>query len=100
MNKGYFGYPFAIGCSLENYTNTYLDMAKRNADDYAYYNEDEGLTRFLVCFNTQEKFDLFLLGLDETMMDKILITGSSTLTSRVIRTFYEEMIPRKRESRT
>ena len=98
MNKGYFGYPFAIGCSLENYTNKYLDMAKTKADDYAYYNEDEGLTRFLVCFHTQEKFGLFLLLLDETMMDKIFITGSSTLTARVIRTFYEEMIPRKRES--
>jgi hypothetical protein len=45
MNKGYFGYPYAIGCSLENYTNKYLDMAKTEA---AYYNEDEGLTRFLV----------------------------------------------------
>ena len=99
MNKGYFGYPYAIGCSLENYTNKYLDLAKRNADDYAYYNEAEGLTRFLVCFHTQEKFGLFLLGIEnETMMDKILITGSSTLTARLIRTFYEEMIPRKRES--
>ena len=74
-------------------------MAKTEADDYAYYNEDEGLTRFLVCFHTREKFGLFLLELEETMMmDKILITGSSTLTARVIRTFYEEMIPRKRES--
>ena len=98
MDKGYFGYPYAIGCSLENYTNKYLDMAKTEADDYAYYNEDEGLTRFLVCFHTQEKFGLFLLLLDDTMMDKILITGSSTLTARLIRTFYEEMIPRKRES--
>jgi len=98
MDNGYFGYPFAIGCSLENYTNKYLDLGKRNADDYAYYNEAEGLTRFLVCFNTLEKFDLFLLGLDEKIIDKILITGSSTLTARLIRTFYEEMIPRKRES--
>jgi hypothetical protein len=98
MDTGYFGYPFAIGCSLENYTNKYLDLAKRNSDDYAYSNEDEGLTRFLVCFNTREKFELFLLGIDEKMMDKILITGSSTLTARLIRTFYEEMIPRKRES--
>jgi hypothetical protein len=98
MDNGYFGYPFAIGCSLENYTNKYLDLAKRNADDYAYYNEDEGLTRFLVCFNTLEKFNFFLLGIDEKMIDKILITGSSILTARLIRTFYEEMIPRKRES--
>ena len=73
-------------------------MAKTKAVDYAYYNEDEGLTRFLVCFNTREKFDLFLLGLDEKMIDKIIFTGSSTLTARLIRTFYEEMIPRKRES--
>jgi len=72
-------------------------MAKTKADDYAYYNEDEGLTRFLVCFHTREKFELFLLGLDEKMIDNILITGSSTLTSRLIRAFYEEVIPRKRE---
>jgi hypothetical protein len=72
-------------------------MAQMKADDYAYYNEDEGLTRFLVCFHTQEKFESFLEEMDNRMTDKIIITGLSTLSAHLIRTFFEEMIPRKRE---